>query len=326
MNLLITGGAGYIGSHVVLAALDQGCHVTVFDNLSTGVEQNINDKTRFVFGSISSKNELLKLFKNNKYDAVIHLAGSKAAGDSMLNPLKYAEDNIMHGLNLINSCVEHGVKIFIFSSSAAVYGKPQYIPIDETHPLKPYNYYGYTKLVIEENLKWFSMLKKIQFASLRYFNAAGYDINNRINGIEINPQNLIPIVMETAIGKRKKVKIYGNDYKTLDGTGVRDYVHVNDLAKAHLNAIDYILKNEKDLTINLGTETGYSVLEIINKTMHKSNKIIGYDFKNRRVGDSDVLISKSSLAKELINWEATYSDLDTIISSTWQVYKKKLSL
>jgi len=326
LNLLITGGAGYIGSHVVLAALDQGCNVTVIDNLSTGVEQNINEKTRFVLGSISSKAELFKLFKNNKYDAVIHLAGSKAAGDSMLNPSKYAEDNIMYGLNLINACIENGIKIFIFSSSAAVYGKPKYIPIDENHPLIPYNYYGYTKLVIEENLKWFSMLKKIQFASLRYFNAAGYDVKNRINGIEKNPQNLIPIVMETAIGRRKKVKIYGKDYKTIDGTGVRDYVHVNDLARAHLKAIDYILSKEKDLTINLGTENGYSVLEIINKTMHKSKKTIGFNFENRRIGDSDVLISKSSLAKELINWEARYSDLDTIISSTWQVYKKKLCL
>jgi len=324
MRVLIIGGAGYIGSHVVLAALDRGYDVTVFDDLSTGLEENINANTQFIKGSTLSKSDLSKLFKSNMYDAVIHLAASKAAGESMLVPIKYAQNNIIGGLNLINACCEHQIKVFVFSSSAAVYGLPQYNPIDESHPLSPTNYYGFTKSFIEDNLKWFSNLKGMRYASLRYFNAAGYDLKKRVTGLEIDPQNLIPLVMESAIGIRPQINVYGNDYNTKDGTGVRDYVHVSDLANAHINAIEYIFNEKKDLRLNLGNGKGYSVLDVIDKVMEISNKDIKYNIVDRRNGDVDVLIAKTDLAKDLILWEGKNSDLDTIIKSTWEIYQSSI--
>jgi len=324
MKLLITGGAGYIGSHVALAALDNGYDVTIFDDLSTGCEKNINKKTQFYKGSTLSKSDLSNLFKTESFDAVIHLAGSKAAGESMIKPFMYAKNNIIGGLNLIDECCKHKIKIFIFSSSAAVYGRPQYSPINESHPLYPTNYYGYTKLNIEENLRWFSNLKGMNYASLRYFNAAGYDLKNRVIGLEKDPQNLIPIVMETVIGIRPMVKVYGNDYNTIDGTGVRDYVHVSDLAKAHIDSIEYINREKKDITLNLGTGRGNSVLEVINKIMEISKKNIIYNFENRRDGDADIVIASAELAKDIIGWEGENSDLDTIIKSTWEIYQSSM--
>jgi len=321
MNLLIIGGAGYIGSHVVLEALDRGFDVTVFDDLSTGLRVNIQKNVQFVEGSTLSIADLSIIFETNKFDAVIHLAASKAASESMLVPIKYAQNNIIGGLNLMNICCKHKIKVFIFSSSAAVYGLPQYSPIDESHPLFPNNYYGFTKLFIEDNLKWFSNLKGMRYASLRYFNAAGYDLNNRVSGLETDTQNLIPLVMESAIGLRSKIEIYGNDYNTKDGTGVRDYVHVSDLAKAHIDSIEYIHKEKKDIIINLGTGRGHSVLDVISKVSEISHKNIEYSFEDRRNGDTDRVIAKVDLAKKLIGWEGKNSDLDTIIKSTWQIYQ-----
>ena len=321
MNLLITGGAGYIGSHVVLAALEQGHRITVFDNLSTGNKQNIpNHGARLVVGSTQSKNDLLKVFDGEKYDGVIHLAASKAVEESMKNPKKYSENNLIGSLNLLNACCDNNVKLFVFSSSAAVYGIPKYNPIDEMHSLLPNNYYGYTKLSIEQNLNWYSKTKNLRFASLRYFNAAGYDLQNRLSCREINPQNLIPSVMEAAIGIRKKISIFGADYKTIDGTGVRDYIHVSDLASAHIEAMKYLSRSNNDLTINLGTGVGLSVLEIIHKTMQVSGVKLKYEINDRRNGDTDTVIAKASLARQLIGWKAKYSDIDTIIKSTWKIY------
>lgn len=319
MKLVITGGAGYIGSHVTLAALERGDDVTVFDDLSTANKNNINPKARFVKGSTNSKEDLKKLLKDNQYDGVIHLAGSKAAGESMINPKKFTENNIFGSLNLLNSCIDHGVGIFIFSSSAAVYGNPKYNPIDELHPLIPSNYYGYTKLSIEKSLEWYSKIYGIRYASLRYFNAAGYD--KRIIGIENNPKNLIPIIMETAVGKRPYISIFGDNYNTKDGTGVRDYVHVNDLATAHINALEYLVDKKENLTINLGSETGFSVFDIIKTAKKITKKNIQYKIDDPRKGDVAELIASCSLAKDLIGWYKTNSNLETIIYSTWNIYK-----
>ena len=321
MNLLIVGGAGYIGSHIVLEALERGYKTTVFDDLSTGSVKNINNAAKFIEGTTLSLSDLSELFESNSFDCVIHLAASKAAGESMLHPSKYATNNIIGSLNLINFCVKYKIKSIIFSSSAAVYGAPKKNPIDESHPLVPNNYYGHTKLMIENSLMWFSRLKGIHFAALRYFNAAGYDPKERLLGLEKNPQNLIPAVMETVVGVRNKIDIFGNDYSTKDGTGVRDYIHVSDLASAHLGAIDYIKREKKNLIINLGTGGGYSVLDVIEKVQEICNVSIKYDFKDRRHGDSDVVMANCELAKKLISWDTKYSDLDTIIRSTWSVYK-----
>ena len=321
MRVVVIGGAGYIGSHIVLEAIERGYEITVFDDLSTGFKENINENVQFIHGSTLSISDLSKLFKQNRYDAVVHLAASKAAGESMLKPAIYAQNNIIGGLNVINACSDYDIKIFIFSSSAAVYGLPDYNPLDEDHPLSPTNYYGQTKLHIEENLEWFSNLKGIRYASLRYFNAAGYDLKNRVRKLEINPQNLIPSVMESAIGMRTHIEVYGNDYNTKDGTGVRDYVHVSDLARAHIDSIDYICEEKKNLIVNLGNEIGYSVLDVINKLSEISKKRIEYRIVGRRSGDSGTLIANTELAKKLISWEPRHSDLDTIINSTWELYK-----
>ena len=321
MKVVIIGGAGYIGSHVVLDAVERGYDITVFDDLSTGFKENINENVQFINGSTLSISDLSKLFTLKRYDAVVHLAARKAAGDSMLEPAMYARNNIIGSQNVINACSDYNIKIIIFSSSAAVYGLPQHKLIDECHPLYPTNYYGQTKLHIEESLKWFSKLKGIKYASLRYFNAAGYDLKKRVKSLEINPQNLIPKVMEVAIGRKKQVAIYGNDYDTKDGTGIRDYIHVSDLAKAHIDSINYISNNKKNLTINLGNETGYSVLDVINKSSEVSKKRIEHIIEARREGDIGSLIANTDLAKKLINWKPRYSDLDTIVNSTWEIYK-----
>ena len=321
MRVVVIGGAGYIGSHIVLEAIERGYEITVFDDLSTGFKENINENVQFIHGSTLSISDLSKLFKQNRYDAVVHLAANKAAGESMLEPAIYAQNNIIGGLNVINACSDYDIKIFIFSSSAAVYGLPDYNPLDEDHPLSPTNYYGQTKLHIEENLEWFSNLKGIRYASLRYFNAAGYDLKNRVRKLEINPQNLIPSVMESVIGMRNHIEVYGNDYNTKDGTGVRDYVHVSDLARAHIDSIDYICEEKKNLIVNLGNEIGYSVLDVINKLSEISKKRIEYRIVGRRSGDSGTLIANTELAKKLISWEPRHSDLDTIINSTWELYK-----
>jgi len=321
MRVVVIGGAGYIGSHIVLEAIERGYDITVFDDLSTGFKENINENVQFIHGSTLSISDLSKLFKQNRYDAVVHLAANKAAGESMLEPAIYAQNNIIGGLNVINACSDYDIKIFIFSSSAAVYGLPDYNPLDENHPLSPTNYYGQTKLHIEENLEWFSNLKGIKYASLRYFNAAGYDLQKRVRKLEINPQNLIPSVMESVIGMRTHIEVYGNDYNTKDGTGVRDYIHVSDLARAHIDSIDYICEQNKNLTINLGNEIGYSVLDVINKLSEISKKRIEYRIVGRRSGDSGTIIANTELAKRLISWEPRHSDLETIINSTWEIYK-----
>ena len=320
MKLLVVGGAGYIGSHIVLDALEKGYKVTVFDDLTTGSKKNLSNAAKFIKGTTLSTSDLLGLFESDNFDCVIHLAANKAAGESMLQPSKYATNNITGSINLINFCANYQISSFIFSSSAAVYGVPEYTPIDESHPVIPNNYYGYTKLMIENNLMWFSQLKGMNFAALRYFNAAGYDTKKRVLGLENNPQNLIPLVMETAIGKREKIHIFGNDYSTKDGTGIRDYIHVSDLASAHLETINYIKRKKKNLIINLGSGSGHSVLDIIKKVQDVSGVSIDHEFQERRQGDVDIVMASSELAKDLIQWETKFSDLNTIIRSTWSVY------
>ena len=231
-KILVTGGAGYVGSHVVKALRDAGKSPVVFDNLSTGLRENLLPDIPFFLGDTLFSEQLKQALKG--VDSIIHMAAHKAAGESMKDPGKYAINNLTGTINLLNAAAEAKIKYFVFSSSAAVYGEPKYLPLDEAHPTEPLNFYGYTKLEIESLLVWFSKLKDIRFASLRYFNAAGYDIEGEINGLEREPNNLIPIVLETILGKRKEVVVFGSDYDTHDGSCIRDYIHVNDLAEAHL--------------------------------------------------------------------------------------------
>ena len=325
MNTLIIGGAGYIGSHVTQDFLDRGHKVCVFDNLSSGLRENLFPEAEYIHGSIKNYQALISACKSlGKIDAVVHLAASKAAGESMLVPEKYSVNNISGTINILNALSETGVKFIVFSSSAAVYGEPEYLPIDEKHPTNPENYYGFTKLEIERIMHWYDKLKGIRFASLRYFNAAGYDVKGRIAGLEQNPLNLIPIVMEAAIGMRGEMQIYGDDYDTPDGTCIRDYIHVSDLASGHGAALDYISKNDKSITINLGTGTGTSVKEIIEAARRITGKPIPAKVAGRRPGDPARLTASSQLAQELLGWKAQYSDVDTLIKTSWDAYKKSV--
>jgi UDP-glucose 4-epimerase len=322
MNILVIGGAGYIGSHVTRELLDKGCNCTVYDNLSSGLRVNLFAEAKFFHGDIHDFQSLTGAMKSTAFDALIHLAASKAAGESMLNPEKYSRNNIMGTINIINAACETGIKNIVFSSSAAVYGEPEYYPIDEKHPVNPENYYGFTKLEIERILGWYDKLKNIRYANLRYFNAAGYDIKGRIKGLEQNPANLIPIIMETACGIRKEMQVFGNDYDTPDGTCIRDYIHVNDLASGHFLALERIIKNNKSLTVNLGSEKGFSVTEVLETARKVTGMPIPAKITDRRPGDPAILTASAALAKELLGWKACYSDMETLIKTSWDAYSK----
>lgn len=318
MNVLVTGGAGYIGSHVVLDLLDSGHKVTVLDDLSLGFKKNVDVRAEFIKGSILNEQDLKTAFSTEP-SAVVHLAAWKAAGESMVNPEKYSINNITGTLKLLTSMVDAGVQKMVFSSSAAVYGYPDYLPVDEKHRTDPINYYGYTKLAIEENLRWFSRLKGISFVALRYFNAAGYDSIKRVNVPEKNPQNLLPIVMEVATGKRDKIEIFGDDYNTADGTCLRDYIHVSDLASAHTKSIQFLQREEKDLTVNLGTGCGHSVLDVIREAKIISKHPIPYEFVERRAGDPEELIASFEMASDVLKWSPIQSDLNQILQTMWEI-------
>lgn len=320
MKVLLFGGAGYIGTHVAMAFLEKGAEVGIFDNLSSGLRSNIKPECKFYEGDILDRSRVSEVLSEG-WDCAVFLAAFKAAGESMIKPEKYSENNITGALIVISECVKHGCLNFILSSSAATYGEPAYLPIDEKHPTNPENYYGYTKLCIEENLKWYSKLKGLRYAALRYFNAAGYDVDGRMLGLERNPANLIPVVMEAACGMRDCVKIFGNDYPTEDGTGVRDYVHVTDLAIGHVMAADYIMNKNEDLVVNLGSESGLSVKEIVEAARRITGQPVPAEYVERRAGDPAKLVASSAKAHELLGWSAKYSDLDTIIASTWRVYQ-----
>jgi UDP-glucose 4-epimerase len=323
MKTLVIGGAGYIGSHVVKALMKQGHEVTVFDNLSSGLRQNLFKQNKFIYGNILIKSDLDSAFSLG-FDSCIHLAAFKAAGESMLVPEKYSENNITGTLNILNSAVKHNCKNIVFSSSAAIFGNPQKLPIDENHPKNPENYYGFTKLSIEDYLEWYSKLKGINYSALRYFNAAGYDIEGEISGLEQNPANLIPVVMETACGIRKQMSVFGDDYDTPDGTCIRDYVHVTDLADAHVKALDYIAKNNANLKLNLGSEVGTSVKEVIDIARKITGKTIDAKIVERRPGDPSELYATSKQALEILGWKAHNSDMETIIKTTWDAYLKNM--
>jgi len=322
MKILIIGGAGYIGSHVTREFLDLGHSVTVFDDLSSGLKENLFPEAAFVHSTILDYPSLLSVCQR-QFDAVVHLAAFKAVGESMEKPEKYSLNNINGTINILNAMTETGIKYLVFSSSAAVFGQPQYTPLDENHPVNPENYYGFTKLEIERFMGWYDKLKSLRFASLRYFNAAGYDVKGRIAGLEQNPQNLIPVIMETAVGMRKELSIFGNDYDTRDGTCIRDYIHVNDLAAGHNAALDFIKANDRSLVVNLGSETGTTVLEILEAARRITGQPIPAKISGRRSGDPPSLTASAKLAAELLGWKAKHSDIDTLISTTWAVYKGK---
>ena len=323
MHILVIGGAGYIGSHVVKELLQHDVKVTVYDDLSTGQEINLFPSAHFIKGSILDTDTLGRAMADS-VDGVIFLAGKKAVGESMQNPAKYADTNLIGAINILNIMLECGVQKFIFSSSASVYGSPEYLPIDEKHPLNPMSFYGFTKLETERLLKWYSDLKGIRFVALRYFNAVGYDANGDVKGLEKNPQNLLPIIMEVACGTRPLLTIFGHDYDTPDGTCIRDYIHVTDLASGHWKALEYLNNGGKSDVINLGTGKGISVMEMLQKTQEVIGHKIKSVFEGRRAGDPAVVTASADKALKVLNWKAEHSDVENIIQTTWNVYKRTL--
>jgi len=320
MKIAAFGGAGYIGSHTVRELLDRGHQVAVFDNLSSGLRQNLQSDAEFFYGDILQPTQISEFLASFQPEGVVHLAAFKAAGESMLKPEKYSTNNITGSLNLLNACAAHGVKYVVFSSSAATYGAPKYLPMDEQHPTDPENYYGYTKLAIEQYLRWYDQLKGMRYAALRYFNAAGYDVRGRLNGLEQKPANLLPVVMECAAGMRKSMQVFGDDYDTPDGTGVRDYIHVNDLAVGHALAFEKLAAGQPSFVVNLGVNRGSSVLEVIAAAEKASGRIVNYQIVPRRAGDPAEVVANPSKAKELLGWEAKHSDLKTLVDTTWKAY------
>lgn len=322
MKVLLVGGAGYIGSHVALEMMESGHEVVVYDNLSSGSRGNLFEGERFIEGDIMDPARLGKAMSEG-FDGVVHLAAFKAAGESMVDPGKYARNNLCGTINLINAMCDAKVPRIVFSSSAAVYGEPEYLPVDEKHPTRPENFYGFTKLEIERILDWYDRLKGLRYTALRYFNAAGYDVRGRAKGLERNPANLLPVIMEVAAGMRTQLRVFGDDYPTKDGTGVRDYVHVSDLAAAHVAAMERMAQGAGSLVVNLGSEEGLSVYEILETARRISGRPIPAAVESRRAGDPARLVASSALAAETLGWKARYSDVETLVGTSWNAYNNQ---
>lgn len=325
MKILVVGGAGYIGAHTVLELLDCNHSVVVFDDFSTGKILNIDKRAKIFKGDILSKNDLHRVFKENEFDAVMHFSALKAPSESMSAPHIYSETNIVGSINVLNQMIKSKVFKFIFSSSSSVYGEPIKPFIDEDHPLNPISYYGFTKLQVEKILIWYSKITKLNFVSLRYFNAAGYDLKCRIKIPEKNTTNLIPRIMNVIFKEKKTFRIFGSDYDTKDGTCIRDYIHVSDLARAHVKSLNYLDNNNEPLFYNLATGHGHTVLDIITEIEKQLGCKLNLEYTARRKGDPSVVVSRSKHKSNIIGWEPKYSDLKIIIASVLNIYNLEKS-
>ena len=323
MKILITGGAGYIGSHAVKALGKLGHDLTIFDNLSTGHKKAITFG-ELVVGELSNEKLLDELFATKKFDAVLHFAGSIVVPESVENPLMYYLNNTMNSHRIISACVKHKCHQFIFSSTAAVYGMTDDGAASEETPKKPMNPYGYSKLMTEQMLTDVAASSPLRFVALRYFNVSGADPEGQIGQSFPGATHLIKVACETACGKRDHIKVFGTDYPTPDGTCVRDFIHVTDLAEAHVNALDYLVKGGKSEIMNCGYGHGFSVKEVINKV----RQITGVNIKAietpRRAGDPAMVMSKAEKISKVLGWKPKYDDLDLIIRSAYEWEKKGL--
>ncbi|MDN4592464.1 UDP-glucose 4-epimerase GalE [Polycladomyces subterraneus] len=316
MAILVTGGAGYIGSHTVSELLDHGEEVIVLDNLEKGHREAVLAQT-FIHGDVRDRELLDQIFRRYDVEAVVHFAAYSLVGDSMKDPLAYYDNNVAAAQILLTKMIEHGVKRIVFSSTAATYGEPRQIPIQETDATEPTNAYGETKLAIEKMMKWCEQAYGLRFISLRYFNAAGAHPDGHI-GEDHDPEtHLIPIVLQVALGQREALSIFGDDYPTEDGTCIRDYVHVMDLAQAHRLALEKLRETGKSGIYNLGSGTGFSVKQVV----ERAREITGHPIPTRvaphRPGDPAVLIASSQKAREELGWRPQFEDLDTIITTAW---------
>lgn len=317
MRILVAGGAGYIGSHVVKALCNRGDSVVVADNLVTGHRQAVDRRAKFYQGDIRDHGFLSALFQAEPVDGVIHFAAYSLVGESVTAPLKYYENNVGGTRVLLEEMIRAGVKKIVFSSSAAVYGQPEQVPIEETAPTCPTNPYGETKRVMEQMFRWAEQAYGVGFVSLRYFNACGAEEGGAIGEDHRPESHLIPLVLQVPLGKRAKVSIFGTDYPTKDGTCVRDYIHVTDLAQAHLLAMDYLAQGGKSDIFNLGNGVGFSVREVIETARRVTGHPIDEEESGRRAGDPAVLVASSQKARAVLGWTPCHTALDDIIASAW---------
>jgi UDP-glucose 4-epimerase len=320
MNILVAGGAGYIGSHTVKELIKQGFNVFIFDNFSTGKIELITGG-EVIIGDLMDKTSLQKAFQAHPIDAVLHFASYIQVGESYINPQKYYTHNLISSLNLLEVMNKEKVNKFIFSSSAAVYGMPEETPITESHALNPINPYGQTKYFVEKILEDYSRAYGLSSISLRYFNAAGADPEGALGEMHDPETHLIPNTLFAILGKKEKLQIFGTDFPTPDGTAIRDYVHVTDLAIAHVSALKKILESHYCEFINLGANQGYSVWEIVQNAEKVTGQKVPYETQPRRKGDGPVLLASNDKAKKLLGWTLEFSDIETIIRTAWQWHK-----
>jgi UDP-glucose 4-epimerase len=316
MHILVVGGAGYIGSHMVKRLIADNHQVVVVDNLSTGYRDAVLTES-FYEVDIANQEALSKVFSQHKFDAVFHFASFIQVGESVLEPAKYYRNNVAATLSLLEVMVKFKVKHFVFSSTAAVFGNPTYSPIDEKHPKVPINPYGQSKLMVEKILEDFDRAYGLKSVSLRYFNAAGADPEGELGERHIPETHLIPLVLQAASGRRESISVFGQDYDTRDGTCVRDYIHINDLADAHVKAIDYLKKGNNSAAFNLGNGKGFSVKEIIDAAVKVTGKKIPVKYAERRAGDPPTLVADASLAQKVLGWTPEYQNVEDIISHAW---------
>ena len=321
MKLLVLGGAGYIGSHTATELLDNGHEVVIADNLVTGYREAVPEKATFYQGDLRDKDFLVDLLTKEKVDAVIHFAAFSLVGESVTNPLKYYENNLYGTKVLLDAMIETGVDKIVFSSTAATYGEPENIPILESDRTCPTNPYGETKLAMEKMISWAAKAHGLHFVSLRYFNACGAHKSGKIGEAHNPESHLIPLVLQVPNGKREFVSIYGNDYDTPDGTCIRDYIHVTDLAKAHILAVEYLMNGGESDIFNLGNGVGYSVKEVIETARKVTGHPIPAKEEARRAGDPARLVASGEKARKILGWEPEIKDLADIISSTWKWHK-----
>jgi UDP-glucose 4-epimerase len=323
MTILVAGGAGYIGSHAVKELRREGFDVLVFDNFSTGRPELIGD-TPYIKGDLLDSEALRLILRKRDIGAVLHFASLIQVGESYADPRKYYTHNLTTSLNLFDAMLEAGVKVLIFSSTAAVYGEPLETPIPETHPAKPTNPYGRAKLMVEDILRDYERAHGLRSVSLRYFNAAGADPDGGTGECHDPETHLVPNIMLSVLGKRPRLEVFGGDFPTADGTAVRDYIHVTDLAAAHVLALKTLLAGGPGDIINLGTETGYSVLEVIRTAEKVTGRAVPYDIGPRRLGDVAVLLASKAKAERVLGWKPRLSSLETIVESAWNWHRKIL--
>jgi len=320
MNILVTGGAGYIGSHVLKALLKEGHQVITLDNLQKGYKEAVTGG-KFIEGDLADEKLLNKIMKEDEIEGVIHLAADSLVGESMEKPGKYYMNNFANGINLLQAMIDNDVKNIVFSSTAAVYGEPDEIPIKENNKTEPTSTYGESKLFFEKALKRYDDTYGLKYASLRYFNAAGADPEGEIGEAHDPETHLIPIVLQTALGIRDKIYIFGDDYPTNDGSCIRDYIHVNDLAAAHLLALEALAEGKESSIYNLGSGEGYSVKEVIDTVKEVTGRDFEVEISERRAGDPAVLIASSDKIQKELDWQPKYTELEKIISTAWQWHK-----